>query len=78
MESRFGTNFDDVRVHADQEAAESAALLRADAYTAGRVKAQGSHLKIQGLDNGRSLIAAAEISRVLRDYLPGGEARGLN
>ena len=36
MESRFGTNFDDVRVHADQEAAESAASLRADAYTTGR------------------------------------------
>jgi hypothetical protein len=36
MESRFGTNFDDVRVHADQEAAESAAAVRADAYTAGR------------------------------------------
>jgi Domain of unknown function (DUF4157) len=36
MESRFGTNFDDVRVHADQEAAESATSLRADAYTTGR------------------------------------------
>ena len=36
MESRFGTNFDDVRVHTDQEAAESAALLHAEAYTTGR------------------------------------------
>src|ERR1700722_19285044 len=36
MESKFGTNFDDVRVHADQEAADSAASLHAEAYTAGR------------------------------------------
>jgi Domain of unknown function (DUF4157) len=36
MESGFGSSFNDVRVHIDEEAAESAAALRADAYTAGR------------------------------------------
>ncbi len=36
MESGFGARFSDVRVHTDQDAAESAASLRADAYTSGR------------------------------------------
>jgi hypothetical protein len=36
MEPGFGSSFNDVRVHIDTEAAESAASLRADAYTTGR------------------------------------------
>ena len=36
MESGFGTTFDDVRVHTDEDAAKSAASLGADAYTTGR------------------------------------------
>jgi len=36
MESGFGSSFNDVRVHIDKEAEESAATLRADAYTTGR------------------------------------------
>jgi Domain of unknown function (DUF4157) len=36
MESGFGAKFNDVHVHADENAAESAASLRADAYTTGR------------------------------------------
>jgi hypothetical protein len=36
MESRFGTDFSDVRVHTDSRAAESADALAANAYTTGR------------------------------------------
>src|SRR5260221_10469837 len=36
METRFGTDFGDVRVHVDQEAAGRAVALEASAYTAGR------------------------------------------
>jgi len=36
MESRFGTDFSDVRVHSDHRAAESADALSANAYTTGR------------------------------------------
>lgn len=36
MESRFGESFDDVRIHADEEAAASAVTLGANAYTTGR------------------------------------------
>jgi len=36
MEARFGADFSDVRIHADQTAAESAAALDASAYTSGR------------------------------------------
>jgi hypothetical protein len=36
MESRFGTDFSDVRVHTDSRAAQSADVLAANAYTTGR------------------------------------------
>jgi hypothetical protein len=36
MESRFGTTFDDVRIHADSQAATSAESLGANAFTTGR------------------------------------------
>jgi Domain of unknown function (DUF4157) len=36
MESRFGESFDDVRIHADEEAAASAVALGANAYTTER------------------------------------------
>jgi hypothetical protein len=36
MESRFATNFSDVRVHTDSDAADSADALAANAYTTGR------------------------------------------
>ena len=36
MESRFGSDFSDVRVHTDSRAAQSADALSADAYTTGR------------------------------------------
>ena len=36
VESRFGTNLSDVRVHADEEAGKSAAAIGGNAYTTGR------------------------------------------
>ena len=36
MESRFGRNFSDVRIHTDDRAAESADMLNANAFTSGR------------------------------------------
>jgi hypothetical protein len=36
MESRFGNDFSDVRIHADKRAAASARALGAQAYTVGR------------------------------------------
>jgi hypothetical protein len=55
MESQFGSNFSDVRVHTDSQAAQSASKLQADAYTTGQdiyfgsgkyepASAEGQHL----------------------------------
>jgi outer membrane protein OmpA-like peptidoglycan-associated protein len=57
MESRFGEDFGDVRVHTDARAAESAAAVRARAYTVGRSVVFGAGEYRPGNDEGRRLLA---------------------
>lgn len=57
MESRFGHNFSNVRVHTDGAAAESAREIRADAYTVGDDVVFGAGKYIPGTPQGQFLIA---------------------
>ena len=57
MESGFGTTFDDVRVHTDEDAAKSAASLGADAYTTGRDIYFASGKYAPGSSEGQRLLA---------------------
>jgi hypothetical protein len=63
MESRFGRDFSDVRVHTDAHASESATAVNAQAYTVGRdiVFAPGQYSP--ATDTGKSLLAH-ELSHV--------------
>ena len=65
FESRFGTDFSNVRVHTDRRAADSAQSIDALAYTLGRdlVFAPGQYAP--GTDEGRRLIAH-ELAHVLQ------------
>ena len=57
MESRYGMDFSQVRIHTDARAAQSAAAVQADAYTAGRdvVFGEGRYAPQNG--EGRRLLA---------------------
>lgn len=57
MESRFGQDFSQVRIHTDAQAAHSAAAIQAGAYTSGRhiVFGQGQYQPYS--DSGRRLLA---------------------
>jgi Domain of unknown function (DUF4157) len=57
MESGFGTTFDDVRVHTDDDAARSAASLGADAYTKGRDIYFANGKYVPGSSEGQQLLA---------------------
>jgi len=57
MESRFGHDFSRVRVHNDRKAAESAALVNAEAYTVGQHIVFGSGHFAPGTAAGRELLA---------------------
>jgi hypothetical protein len=57
MESRFGHDFSQVRVHADGSAAESAGALRASAYTLGDDVVFGAGRYQPGSQNGQRLLA---------------------
>jgi hypothetical protein len=57
MEPRFGYSFSDVRVHADERAAKSAAAVGALAYTAGNHVVFGAGRYAPDLGEGRRLIA---------------------
>lgn len=57
MESRFGHDFSNVRVHADGKAAESARSLDARAYTVGRDIVFAADQYAPGTNNGRRLLA---------------------
>ena len=57
MESRFGQDFSQVRIHTDSRAAESAAAIQAKAYTSGRDVVFGAGEYQPGSDSGKRLLA---------------------
>ena len=57
MEPRFGFDFSHVRVHTDEEAAESARAMNANAYTAGEHVVFGEGKYTPGVPSGEGLIA---------------------
>ncbi len=57
MESRFGHDFSQVRIHTDARAAESASAIRARAYTSGRNVVFGSGEYQPGGEGGKRLLA---------------------
>jgi hypothetical protein len=65
MESRFGRDFGDVRVHSDSVAAESAGAVGARAYTVGETIVFGDGEYRPGADSGRRLLAH-ELSHVVQ------------
>lgn len=65
MESSFGYDFDDVRIHDDAQAAKSASILNARAYTIARDVVFGLGEYAPGSERGRRLIAH-ELSHVIQ------------
>lgn len=57
MESRFGQDFSQVRIHTDSRAAESASAIQARAYTSGRDVVFGAGEYQPGSEGGRRLLA---------------------
>ncbi len=57
MESRFGQDFSQVRIHTDARAAESAQAIQAKAYTSGRDIVFGSGEYQPGSEGGKRLLA---------------------
>ena len=57
METRFGRNFGDVRIHDDKRAADSAAEVHAEAYTVGRHVVFGAGRYGPSTESGRRLLA---------------------
>jgi len=57
MESRFGQDFSQVRIHTDSRAAESANAIQARAYTSGRDVVFGSGEYQPGSESGQRLLA---------------------
>jgi hypothetical protein len=57
MELRFGIDLNDVRVHTDGKAAESARAVNALAFTVGRDVVFGAGQYVQGTNTGRRLLA---------------------
>ncbi len=81
MESRFGRDFSDVRVHTDPEAADSARAVNARGYTVGNEIVFGSGEYRPGTEAGRRLLAH-ELTHVVQqsgqmpanDWLPATHA----
>jgi len=57
MESRFGQDFGQVRIHTDGRAAESASAIQARAYTSGRDVVFGEGEYQPSSESGRRLLA---------------------
>ncbi len=70
MEGRFSHRFDEVRVHTDSRAAESAASVRAHAYTVGHDIVFGRGEYAPGTPAGRELIAHELVHTVQQRGLP--------
>jgi hypothetical protein len=75
MESRFGYDFCNVRIHADTKAAESARMLEARAYTAGNNVVFGDSLYRSGEKSGLSLLAH-ELTHVVQQSKQTGTDSG--
>jgi hypothetical protein len=65
FEPRFGRSFDQVRIHSDGHAAESARALNALAYTVGKDIVFGAGQYVPGSSSGRTLLAH-ELTHVLQ------------
>ncbi|MFZ3325581.1 MAG: DUF4157 domain-containing protein, partial [Methylocella sp.] len=74
MESRFGRNFGDVRVHTDHSAAESAGAIDALAYTMGKHIVFGQGQYTPQSNEGRRLLAH-ELAHVAQQDTVGGTVR---
>lgn len=74
MESRFGHDFSQVRVHTDARAAESARAVSANAYTSGQNLVFGARMYEPGTERGRRLLAH-ELTHVVQQRP--GAARGI-
>ncbi len=70
MEPRFGRDFSNVRVHTDAEAAESARMVYANAYTVGRDMVFGANLYAPGTATGKRLLAH-ELTHVIQQGAAG-------
>ena len=71
MESRFGEDFSQVRVHTDAQATESATALRAKAYTVGRDIVFGEKKYSPETSQGKQLLAH-ELAHVIQQSRGGG------
>ncbi len=69
MESRFGHDFSQVRVHADTRAGDSARTLEARAYTVGRNVVFAAEQYAPGMAEGRRLLAH-ELTHVVQQSSP--------
>ena len=67
MESRFGHDFSQVRVHVDSQAVESAGAVNALAYTVGRDIVFGPGRYAPQTSDGRRLLAH-ELTHVLQQH----------
>lgn len=74
MEGRFGEDFDDVRLHTDSKAAESAQELKASAYTVGKDIAFRESRYAPDTSEGKMLLAH-ELAHVVQQRLAGGQPR---
>lgn len=72
MESRFGEDFSQVRVHTDSEAAESASVVTAKAYTVGQDIVFGKDEYTPGTKAGNNLIAH-ELVHTVQQKSSGGK-----
>jgi hypothetical protein len=68
MESRFGQDFSEVRVHTDAKAAESARAVNAEAYTMGRNVMFGAGQYLPQTSEGRRLLAH-ELTHVVQQNI---------
>lgn len=76
MESRFGHNFSHVRIHADEQAARHARVMRARAYTSGRDIVFGPGQYAPETNHGKKLLAH-ELAHVVQQSR-GGNKPGMN
>jgi Domain of unknown function (DUF4157) len=74
MESRFGHDFSQVRVHTDAKAAESAQAVNALAYTVGSDIVLGAGQYAPGTSAGRRLLAH-ELTHVVQQHQQGADAQ---
>ncbi len=70
MESRFGQDFSQVRIHTDSRAAESVSAIQARAYTSGRNVVFGSGEYQPGNERGQRLLAHELVHTIQQNMNP--------